>query len=89
MNIKTKKNNVCCEDCSEHISDTTRHFQSEIHLRNKQNKQPNQQNNISVDTQQSCPSVQSASCTWHPSVQFENNVKIIVNENKTRKPPLS
>ena len=73
-----KKSKIWCEDCSKYISDKTRHFQSEIHLRNEQNNQPNQQNtqsafgNFSLDTQQSCPSVQctqSASGTQHPSVQ--------------------
>ena len=89
-----KNNNIkrWCEDCSKNISDTTRHFQSETHLRIKQNNQPNQQNNFSLDTLQSCPSVQSASGTpqssvqsasgtEHLSLQFDNNVELIVNEN--------
>ena len=71
---KNHRNKEWCEDCNKYISDTTRHFQSEIHLRNKQN-------NFSLDTQQSCPSVQSASGTKHPLVQFDNNVELIVNEN--------
>ena len=33
---KTKQRRVWCEDCSKDISDTTRHFQSEIHLQNRQ-----------------------------------------------------
>ena len=70
------------------ISDKTRHFQSEIHLRNKQN-------NFSPDTQsaQSASgasgthqsSVESASGTQEPLVQFGNNVEIIVNENTNLK----
>ena len=71
---KNKKFKTWCADCSKYISDTTRHFQSEIHPRNKQTNQRNQQNtqsafgNFSLDTrstqsdsctQQSCPSVQS------------------------------
>ena len=71
---KYKNNKIGCEECSKYISDTTRHFRSEIHLRNKQNTQPNQQNNFSLDTQ-------SASGTQHPSVQFDNNVEVIMNEN--------
>ena len=33
---KTEQRRVWCEDCSKFISDTTRHFQSEIHLQNRQ-----------------------------------------------------
>ena len=40
---KTEQRRVWCEDCSRYISDKTRHFQSEIHLQNRQNRQ---QNNI-------------------------------------------
>ena len=80
---KNKNNKVWFEECSKYVSDTTRHFQGDIHLRNKQNNQLNQLNNFNLDTQQSCPSVQSASSTQqssvqsasgiqHPSVQFDN-----------------
>ena len=67
-------NKVWCEDCNKYISDTTRHFQSEIHLRNKQNTQ-------------STRSASGASGTQHPSVQFDKNtegalnVGLIVNGN--------
>ena len=40
---KTEQRRVWCEDCNRYISDKTRHFQSEIHLQNRQNRQ---QNNI-------------------------------------------
>ena len=40
---KTEQRPVWCEDCNRYISDKTRHFQSEIHLQNRQNRQ---QNNI-------------------------------------------
>ena len=33
---KTEQRRVWCEDCNRYISDTTRHFQSEIHLQNRQ-----------------------------------------------------
>ena len=33
---KTEQRRVWCEDCSKYISDTTRHFQSEIHLQIRQ-----------------------------------------------------
>ena len=33
---KTEQRRVWCEDCSKYISDTTRHFQKEIHLQNRQ-----------------------------------------------------
>ena len=33
---KNRTNKIWCEDCSKYISDTTRHFQSEIHLQNRQ-----------------------------------------------------
>ena len=36
---KKRINKIWCEDCSKYISDTTRHFQSEIHLQNRQNRQ--------------------------------------------------
>ena len=36
---KNHHNKVWCEDCSMFISGTTRHFQSESHLRNRQNTQ--------------------------------------------------
>ena len=36
---KNKNIKIWCEDCSKYISDTTRHFQSEIHSRNWQNTQ--------------------------------------------------
>ena len=42
---KNHHNKVWCEDYNKYISDTTRHFQSEIHLRNRQN-------NSYLDTQQ-------------------------------------
>ena len=63
IKIKTIKNGVVIKDCSKYISDTIRHFQSEIHLRIKQKNQRNQQNticafgNFSIDTR----STQSAS----------------------------
>ena len=38
-NNRTEQRRVWCEDCSKYISDTTRHFQSESHLRNQQNTQ--------------------------------------------------
>ena len=59
---------IWCEECNKYISDTTRHFQSESHLRNRQNNQLNQQNNFNLDTQQSYPSVQGASGTQQSSV---------------------
>ena len=40
---KNRINKIWCEDCNRYISDKTRHFQSEIHLQNRQNRQ---QNNI-------------------------------------------
>ena len=65
---KNKNIKVWCEDCGKNITDNSRHFQSGVHRRNKQNNQLNQQNNFSLDTQslqqssvqskqQSCPSV--------------------------------
>ena len=33
---KTEQRRVWCEDCGKYISDKTRHFQSEIHLQNRQ-----------------------------------------------------
>ena len=36
---KTEQRRVWCEDCNKYISDKTRHFQSEIHLQNRQNRQ--------------------------------------------------
>ena len=33
---KTEQRRVWCEDCNRYISDKTRHFQSEIHLQNRQ-----------------------------------------------------
>ena len=33
---KTEQRRVWCEDCNKYISDKTRHFQSEIHLQNRQ-----------------------------------------------------
>ena len=33
---KTEQRRVWCEDCSMYIFDKTRHFQSEIHLQNRQ-----------------------------------------------------
>ena len=83
---KNKSNKDWCEDCSKYISDTTRHFQSEIHLRNRQNTQNasgnqlNQQNYFSLNTQRSCPSALSASGT-----QFSDGVEIIVKENTYNK----
>ena len=38
---KTEQRRVWCEDCNRYISDKTRHFQSEIHLQNCQNRQQN------------------------------------------------
>ena len=38
---KTEQRRVWCEDCNRYISDKTRHFQSEIHLQNRQNRQQN------------------------------------------------
>ena len=38
---KTEQRRVWCEDCNKYISDKTRHFQSEIHLQNRQNRQQN------------------------------------------------
>ena len=40
---KTEQRRVWCEDCNRYTSDKARHFQSEIHLQNRQNRQ---QNNI-------------------------------------------
>ena len=39
---KTKQQQVWCEDCAKHISDKTRHFQSEIHTLRSQNNQISQ-----------------------------------------------
>ena len=39
---KTKQQQVWCEDCVKHISDKTRHFQSEIHTLRSQNNQISQ-----------------------------------------------
>ena len=36
---KTEQRRVWCEDCNRYISDKTRHFQSEIHSQNRQNRQ--------------------------------------------------
>ena len=38
---KTEQRRVRCEDCNRYISDKTRHFQSEIHLQNRQQIQQN------------------------------------------------
>ena len=69
--LKNHHSKVWCEDRSKYISDTTRHFHDAFHLRHKQNNQLSQQNTFNLDTQQSCPSVQSASGTQQscPSVQ--------------------
>ena len=47
---KNCNNKIWCEDCSKNITDKTRHFQSEIHLRTQQNNELNQQNTFSLDT---------------------------------------
>ena len=67
---KTEQRRVWCEDCNKYISDKTRHFQSEIHLQNRQNRQ---QNNI-----QSTFGMQS---TFGIQNTFGNGIKIIMNEN--------
>ena len=36
---ETEQRRVWCEDCNRYISDKTRHFQSEIHLQNRQIRQ--------------------------------------------------
>ena len=42
IKIKTKKKQlVWCEDCNKKFSDKTRHFQSENHVLNNQNRQQN------------------------------------------------
>ena len=35
---KTEQRRVSCEDCNRYIFDKIRHFQSEIHLQNRQNR---------------------------------------------------
>ena len=42
---KTEQRRVWSEDCNRYISDRTRHFQSEIHLQNRQNRQQNKVQN--------------------------------------------
>ena len=41
---RLKEQHVWCEDCDKNISDKARHFQSEIHIQNRQ------QNNFNLDT---------------------------------------
>ena len=65
---KNRINKIWCEDCSKYISDTTRHFQSEIHLQNRQQN--------GMQSQQSC--ITDFGTALLPS---GNGVNIIVNEN--------
>ena len=65
---KNRINKMWCEDCSKYISDTTRHFQSEIHLQNRQQN--------SIQSQRSC--ITDFGTALLPS---GNGVTIIVNEN--------
>ena len=65
---KNRINKIWCEDCSKYISDTTRHFQSEIHLQNRQQN--------SIQSQRSC--ITDFGTALLPS---GNGVNIIVNEN--------
>ena len=64
---KTEQRRVWCEDCSKYISDTTRHFQSEIHLQNRQR-----------ENMQSTFGMQIFGTALLPS---GNGVNIIINEN--------
>ena len=65
---KNRINKIWCEDCSKYISDTTRHFQSEIHLQNRQQN--------GMQSQRSC--ITDFGTALLPS---GNGVNIIVNEN--------
>ena len=65
---KNRINKIWCEDCSKYISDTTRHFQSEIHLQNRQQN--------GMQSQRSC--ITDFGTALLPS---GNGVNIIMNEN--------
>ena len=69
---KNRINKIWCEDCSKYISDTTRHFQSEIHLQNRQQN--------GMQCQRSC--ITDFDTALLPS---GNGVNIIVNENTYNK----
>ena len=71
---KNRTNKIWCEDCSKYISDTTRHFQSEIHSQNRQQN--------GMQSQRSC--ITDFSTALLPSgngVNTEGALHIIVNEN--------
>ena len=63
---KNENKKVWCEDCNKYISDKTRHFQSEIHLQNRQQN--------GTEGQRSCITNQVDS-------SIGNEVNIIMNEN--------
>ena len=66
---KTKQQHIWCGDCGKHISDKTRHFQSEIHMLRSQNNRESFRE--ATQTSQDTRSTQNT---------FGNGVDVTVNE---------
>ena len=79
---KTEQRRVWCEDCNRYISDKTRHFQSEIHLQNRQNRQQNNiQNTFGNGVEIILNENTYIKMKVNPTENLEHNINKVLNKN--------
>ena len=75
---KTEQRRVWCEDCSKYISDTTRHFQSEIHLQNRQRENmQNFGNGVNIIMNENT----NIKLKINPTENLEHNINDLLSKN--------
>ena len=75
---KTEQRRVWCEDCSKYISETTRHFQSEIHLQNRQRENmQNFGNGVEIIMNENT----YIKLKVNPTENLEHNIKELLSKN--------
>ena len=82
MNIKIKpNNNVFGVKIVVNISDTTRHFQSEIHLQNRQNRQRENMQNIGNEVEIIMNENTYIKLKINPTSNLEDHINELINKN--------
>ena len=78
---KNKNKKVWCEECGKYISDTTRHFQSEIHLQNRQNRQRENMQNFGNGVNIIMNENTYIKLKVNPTENLEHNINELLSKN--------
>ena len=82
---KNKNKKVWCEECGKYITDKTRHFQSEIHLQNRQQNSMQSQRNCITDFGNGVNIIMNENTyiklKVYPTENLEHNINELLSKN--------